>query len=41
MSAAEHIEEARRWLRYAQEDLVAAEAMIGRSDFGEFDRVGG
>ena len=32
MSEAEHIEETRRWLRYAQEDLVAAEAMLSSSE---------
>jgi hypothetical protein len=28
MSEAEHIAEVRRWLRYAQEDLIAAESLI-------------
>lgn len=30
MSEVEQSIEARRWLRYAQEDLVAAEAMVGQ-----------
>jgi HEPN domain-containing protein len=32
MSEAERLRETRRWLRYARQDLVAAEAMLGRSD---------
>lgn len=32
MSAADPIEEARRWLRFAHEDLRAAEALLQRSD---------
>jgi HEPN domain-containing protein len=32
MSEAERLRETRRWLRYACQDLVAAEAMLGRSD---------
>ena len=28
MSEADRLEETRRWLRYAQEDLLAAEAML-------------
>ena len=30
MSEAEHIAEAQRWLRYAQEDLIAAESLVGQ-----------
>ena len=30
MSEAEHIAEVRRWLRYAREDLIAAESLIGK-----------
>lgn len=30
MNETERLEEARRWLRYAREDLIAAEAMIGQ-----------
>lgn len=33
MSKADRLEETRRWLRYAHEDLTSAEAMIGRPDF--------
>ena len=32
MSTADHIEETRRWLRYAHEDMVAAESMIEQTD---------
>jgi len=32
MSESERLKEAQRWLRYANQDLVAAEAMLGRSD---------
>jgi len=32
MSAVDPVEEARRWFRYAQEDLTAAEAMLGEND---------
>jgi hypothetical protein len=30
MSGAEHFSEAPRWLRYAQEDLIAAESLLGQ-----------
>jgi len=30
MSEAERIAEVQRWLRYAKEDLVAAEAVVGQ-----------
>jgi HEPN domain-containing protein len=30
MSESEHVLEARRWLRYAREDLEAAEALVGQ-----------
>jgi HEPN domain-containing protein len=30
MSEAEHLAEVQRWLRYAQEDLIAAESLIGQ-----------
>ena len=32
MSEAEQLIEVRRWLRYAEEDLVAAEAMVGQPE---------
>jgi hypothetical protein len=32
MSEAERLRETQRWLRYARQDLVATEAMLGRSD---------
>jgi len=32
MNETEHLAETRRWLRYALEDLVAAEAMLEQSD---------
>jgi HEPN domain-containing protein len=32
MNEAERLRETRRWLRYARQDLVAAEAMLGRVD---------
>ena len=32
MNETEHLAETRRWLRYAREDLVAAEAMLEQSD---------
>jgi HEPN domain-containing protein len=33
MSDPDHLAEARRWLRYAQQDLNAAEAMLSSADF--------
>lgn len=32
MNEAEHIEDVRRWLRYAQEDLTGAESSLARAD---------
>jgi HEPN domain-containing protein len=32
MNESERLRETRRWLRYARQDLVAAEAMLGRTD---------
>lgn len=41
MNEPEHLELVHRWLRYAREDLLAAEAMLGRNQvFGPAMLVG-